>query len=108
VSCADDGGALLFVEVWPSAPSACVPPPRVEEVLVLGVDGWNGQPGTFVVGEETPNGLAMASSGTEPVTGTITIEPFVLTPSVIAWDLSVGSGRTDLGVCGKLDDFPCP
>ena len=104
-----DVGTLLAVEVWDLG-AACAPPPPSDSVLVLGIVGWDGQPGTFTVGVETPQGLGLAGKAplmSDEITGTITVEPFVGTPSGIAWDLSVGAGRTDLSVCGQFDAFPC-
>lgn len=104
-----DVGPLLFVEVL-SDGAGCTPPPDVTEVLVLGIAHWDGQPGTFTVGVATPQGEALASLaplGSDEISGTITVEPFADTPGAIAWDLSVGVGRTDLSVCGNFQDFPC-
>lgn len=102
-------GPLLFVEVLKDG-GGCAPPPDVTDVLVLGIAGWTGQPGTFTVGVPTPQGEALAALaplGPDEISGTITIEPFVDSPGAIAWDLSVGAGRTDLSVCGNLEDYPC-
>jgi len=102
-------GPLLFVEVLEDG-GGCAPPPNVTDVLVLGIARWSGQPGTFTVGVPTPQGEALAALaplGPDGISGTITIEPFVGSPGAIAWDLSVGAGRTDLSVCGNLDDYPC-
>lgn len=109
IMCKDDG-MQLFVELWPpSAQSACVPDPAVSDVLVLGIEGWDGEPGTFVLGEETEHGTAQAgySLSLDPLEGTLTVEPFAETPQWISWELSVDSGRTDLGLCGKFSKFPC-
>ncbi|XYI03660.1 hypothetical protein ACMHYB_29400 [Sorangium sp. So ce1128] len=105
----EEGGLLLFVEIWPDAGSACVPTPDVEDVLVMGIEGWDGQPGTFIVGVETPQGTAHAvfDLGIDEVYGKITVEPFVGTPSGLSWDLSVGSGSTDLAVCGRFEVTSC-
>ncbi len=107
VACDDE--PLLFIEVWPAAASACVAPPGldVDDILVLGIEGWDGEPGTFPIDEETPHGVARAKRGLDALTGTLTVEPYVGTPSAISWNLSVGAGRTDLSVCGKLDELPC-
>ncbi|WP_437605142.1 hypothetical protein WMF20_28670 [Sorangium sp. So ce834] len=103
------GGLVLFVEIWPDAVSACTPSPRLnpEDVLVVGIGGWDGQPGTFTVGVETPQGTARAMIGIDEVEGTITVEPFVGTPSGLSWDLSVGSGSTDLATCGHFEVTSC-
>lgn len=108
VSC--EGQVELFVEIWQEARSECVPSSDVAGILVLAVQGWDMSPGTFVIGEPTAQGEALAafpSSGTEEVTGTLTIHPFEGAPAGFAWDLSVGSGTTDLSVCGNFDSFPC-
>ncbi|WP_437540637.1 hypothetical protein WME97_24950 [Sorangium sp. So ce367] len=105
----EPAGSTLLVELSPRS-SGCVPAADVlDDVLVFGIVRWDGQPGTFTLGVETPHGVALAARGLQPdlVTGTLTIEPYVGTPSAIAWDLSVGAGRTDLSVCGRFDDFPC-
>ncbi|WP_437964340.1 hypothetical protein WMF04_32090 [Sorangium sp. So ce260] len=106
--CKEDG-LLLFVEIWPDAGSACVPTPYVQGVLVMGIGGWDGKPGTFIVGVETPQGTARAlfESGIDKVEGKITVEPFVGTPSGFSWDLSVGSGSTDLSTCGRFEVTSC-
>ncbi|WP_437995430.1 hypothetical protein WMF26_29525 [Sorangium sp. So ce185] len=100
---------MLFVEIWPDAASACVPSSNVntEDVLVLGIGDWDGQPGTFVVDVETPRGTARARRGLDEVEGEITVEPFVGTPSGLSWDLSVGSGSTDLAACGHFEVTSC-
>ncbi|WP_437821209.1 hypothetical protein [Sorangium sp. So ce1078] len=105
----NESGLVLFVEIWPDAVSACSAPPNVnpEDVLVMGIAGWDGQPGTFIVGVETPQGTARARIGLDEVEGKITIEPFVGTPSGLSWDLSVGSGSTDLATCGHFEVTPC-
>lgn len=105
----EEGGLQLFVEIWPDAGSACVPTPDVEDVLVMAIEGWDGQPGTFIVGAEMPQGTAHASFdlGIDEVYGKITVEPFVGTPSGLSWDLSVGSGSTDLAVCGHFEVTSC-
>ncbi|CAN94756.1 hypothetical protein predicted by Glimmer/Critica [Sorangium cellulosum So ce56] len=110
IDCGDEpAGSTLFVEISPRG-SGCLPAPDVvDDVLVFGIVRWDGQPGTFTLGVETPHGMALASRGLQPnpLTGTLTIEPYAGAPSAIAWDLSVGAGRTDLSVCGRFDDFPC-
>jgi hypothetical protein len=110
IACGDEEDEpLLFIEIWPAGEN-CIAQPTVEDVLVLGILNWDGEPGTFVLGVETPHGTAqagMSGLSLERTTGTITVEPYVGTPSAIAWDLSIGAGRTDLSVCGHFDDFPC-
>jgi hypothetical protein len=110
VDCDSQNAApLLFVEIWADG-VGCVANPGLTDVLVLGITGWDGQPGTFTVGVETPQGLAHATTtslGPDPIPGTITVEPFVGTPGAIAWDLSIGAGRTDLSVCGQFEEYPC-
>ncbi|WP_434042910.1 MULTISPECIES: hypothetical protein [Sorangium] len=110
IECDDESAdATLYVEISPAA-TGCLPPGDVgDDVLVFGLQRWDGQPGTFTLGVETPHGMAYAVMGfpDDSLTGTITIEPYVGTPSAIAWDLSVGAGRTDLSVCGRFNDFPC-
>lgn len=109
VSC-EDGEMLLFVEIWPDAASECNPSPGVTDLLVLGIRGWDGEPGTFAVGVETAKGTAHAGSSldAEDAEGAITVEPFAGTPRWLSWDLSVGEGRTDLGTCGHFEAYPCP
>ncbi|WP_437739014.1 hypothetical protein WME73_25545 [Sorangium sp. So ce302] len=110
IDCGDEtADSTLFVEISPRG-SGCLPAADVlDDVLVFGIVRWDGQPGTFTLGVETPHGMALAARGLQPdpLIGTLTIEPYVGTPSAIAWDLSVGAGRTDLSVCGRFDDFPC-
>jgi hypothetical protein len=110
VTCKKDG-MRLFVEIWPDAESQCVPTPDVVvgSILVMGIQGWDGTPGAYGVGEETLHGVALAAAvpGPETIEGTITIAPFGATPSVLSWDLSVGSGSTDLALCGHFELFPC-
>jgi hypothetical protein len=103
----DEEQMLLFVEIWPTAESECLPSPAVTDLLVLGISEWDGSPGTFVVGQPTAHGTAHASTGIDETEGSITVEPFVGTPRWLAWELSAGEGRTDLGLCGKFDEFPC-
>ncbi|XXX72346.1 hypothetical protein WMF30_32330 [Sorangium sp. So ce134] len=103
----EEGGLQLFVEIWPDAVSACAPPPDVQDILVMGIGGWDGRPGTFIVGVEMPQGTARALFGINEVEGKITVEPFVGTPSGLSWDLSVGSGSTDLTACGHFEVISC-
>ena len=107
----DERGTTFYAEIWPTVDGAeCAPPPDIsEELLILGIDGWDGSAGTFIMGESSPRGTARGGTGAsaEPVTGTITIEPFPATPEVLSWDLSVGSGRVDLRTCGRFEMFPC-
>ncbi|WP_437547463.1 hypothetical protein WME97_45955 [Sorangium sp. So ce367] len=103
----EESGLLLFVEIWPDAGSVCVPTPEVQDVLVVGIAGWDGQPGTFIVGVETPQGTARAVFGIDEVEGKITVEPFVGSPSGFSWDLSIGSGSTDLAACGEFEVTSC-
>ncbi|WP_437933673.1 hypothetical protein [Sorangium sp. So ce341] len=100
---------MLFIEIWPAASSACAPSPELnpEDVLVMGIVDWDGQPGTFVVGVETPQGTARAMRGADEVEGKITVQPFVGTPSGLSWDLSVGTGSTDLAACGRFEVTSC-
>ncbi|WP_437742673.1 hypothetical protein WMF39_45305 [Sorangium sp. So ce1504] len=110
IDCDDDpADPTLFVEIWPAGSGCLAPATIVDDVLVFGILRWDGQPGTFTLGVETPHGMAQAGmvSQPDPITGTLTIEPYVGTPSAIAWDLSVDAGRTDLSVCGHFDAFPC-
>lgn len=110
IDCGDDPAApTLFVEIWPEGSGCLASATLVEDVLVFGIQRWDGQPGTFTLGVETPHGTARAGmvSQPDPITGTLTVEPYVGRPSAVAWDLSVGAGRTDLSVCGHFDDFPC-
>ncbi|WP_437905694.1 hypothetical protein WME95_46775 [Sorangium sp. So ce327] len=103
----EEGGLLLFVEIWPDAGPVCVPTPDAQDVLVVGITGWDGQPGTFIVGVETPQGTARAVFGIDKVEGKITVEPFVGSPSGFSWDLSVGSGSTDIAACGEFEVTSC-
>ncbi|WP_437898486.1 hypothetical protein [Sorangium sp. So ce124] len=110
IDCGDElANPTLFVEIWPDG-SGCLAPATIEDdVLVFGIVRWDGQPGTFTLGVETPHGVAQAAMGLQPdpITGTLTVEPYVGAPSAIAWDLSVGAGRTELSICGHFDGFPC-
>ncbi|WP_437926070.1 hypothetical protein WMF37_44680 [Sorangium sp. So ce291] len=107
----DRDDPTLFVEIWPAGSGPCGGSRHfVDDILVLALTRWDGQPGTFPLRVETPHGIAAAGLNAQDpltITGTLTIEPYVGTPSAIAWDLSVGAGRTDLSVCGDFDDFPC-
>jgi hypothetical protein len=102
-------GMQLYVELWPSG-EACVGEPDVDpaDVLALGISRWDGEPGTYAIGEETVHGIAHAGGvGYGEIDGTITMEPFAATPRWLSWQLSVGEGRTDLGPCGHFDDYGC-
>jgi hypothetical protein len=107
VTCERDGMVLL-VEIWPGG-AACVSDRfvRPEDVLVLVLGDWDGQPGTYTIGDETVHGTAGARGIAEGSEGTITVEPFADTPRWFSWMLSVAEGRTDLGPCGQFDDFGC-
>lgn len=114
-SCEEDG-LFLYVEIGPDAGPICVPTPDVDGVLVMGIRGWDGQPGTFIIGAETPQGTAHAGFEFDKVEGKITVEPFGGVPTGFSWDLSVGSvgsvrtdlaGRADLAVCGRFEVTSC-
>jgi hypothetical protein len=109
VSCDPERGMTLMVEIWNEAKGECVPDPGAIDVLVLGVDRWDGRSGVFEVGVSTPRGRAGASrsGGSVDVTGTIVIEPFDDTPRFVAWDLSIDEGRADLSRCGRFEAYPC-
>jgi hypothetical protein len=109
VRCEDDG-MTFFVEIWPVAISACVPPAEVHhDLLLVGIQRWDGSAGTFELGEETPRGRASGGTGLDELRGAITIEPFDDVPRVLAWDLDgAGEGRLDLSVCGRFERYPCP
>ncbi|XXT21120.1 hypothetical protein WME94_06060 [Sorangium sp. So ce429] len=105
-----DHGMVLFVEIWPTG-AACTPEPfpLLDDVLVLVIAGWDGAPGTYTIGEQTAHGTAGATFAGPPeqLEGTITVEPFAEAPRWISWELSMAEGRTDLGLCGHFDDYPC-
>jgi hypothetical protein len=101
---------MLFVEIWPVGAGCLAPPDLWDGIILLGIQKWDGSPGTFTVDVETPHGVAIAGLSDlsdEVITGTITVEPFEGAPSAISWDLSIGAGRTDLSVCGHFENFPC-
>lgn len=105
----DRDGLTLVIEVWDRAVSDCVPPADVSSdgVLLLAIMGWDRTAGTWRIGEETEHGIAAAARGLgdEPATGTLTLEPFDASPRFVSWDLdALGSGRADLGLCGRFDD----
>jgi hypothetical protein len=111
VTCEDGGTARLFVEVYPDGVvSECVPEASITDLIVLGIDGWDGLAGSFVLGEPSPRGRAGLGVGisSDPPTGTLTVEPFDERPHFVSWDSSAGEGRVDLGLCGRIERLPCP
>jgi hypothetical protein len=112
VTC-NQGDMLLLVEVLLEGEiQDCLPPPSLENELLIGIPDWSGLPGTFVVGPDGP-ALASLATGLEELTGTITLEVWAPThPSVMTVDLVGASGLTfegvlDLGLCMKQNEAPC-
>jgi hypothetical protein len=107
--CDEQGKKDLLIELWSSAEAECVPPASVGDVAVLGLEDWDGTPGTFVFWEQTEHGRAGGSlglSGGQP-NGWLTIEPYRDTPGWVEWEMGGVPGRTDLSVCGQWQDFEC-
>jgi hypothetical protein len=112
-SCEDDGTIRFLAEIYlEPVPSDCTPAPSVTELLLIGIDRWDGRPGTFQLGAEGPRGRAQIaltpSSDPEAPNGTLVVEPFEGSrPRFMSWTSEIGSGRVDLGLCGRFDMLPC-
>lgn len=110
VGCQDDGTIAWLVEVYVEMPiDGCVPPPDIDpsSLLVVGVDDWNGEAGSYEVGDE-----AMASYELEPLTGSIDLQvssPWH--PSRLDYELAGTTtkltGSIDLETCSYVDEPPC-
>lgn len=112
-ACEDDGTVRFLAEIYlEPVPADCTPSASVDALLLIGIDRWDGRPGTFPLGAETPRGRAqigLAPPGPpETPTGTLVVEAFELGhPRFMSWDSDLGSGRIDLGLCGRFDMLPC-
>jgi hypothetical protein len=106
--CDETGLRDLTVELWPHAYVACSPPLDVVGVQMLALLDWDGSPGTFVFGEVTEHGRALAGfTGGDLQDGWLTIEPYADTPAWIEWEIEGEPGRTDLSMCGHWEKFHC-
>lgn len=101
-----DGRFSLLVEVYPVAVGSCAPSAAVsEDLLALGLVGWDGRAGTFPFGVETARGRAMLSIGLREreVKGSLTIEPFAGKPRYVTYETdTLGGGTLDISRC---EDF---
>jgi len=111
VSCQDDGTVSWLVEVYVQGPiDGCAAPVDVDpsEVLLVGIDEWDGESGTYEIG----NGAAVAVYGVEPLTGTFTLEvSAAYEPSAFDYDFTGASadlaGSIHLETCSFVDEMPC-
>ncbi|MEM9459127.1 MAG: hypothetical protein AAGF11_33420 [Myxococcota bacterium] len=116
VSCSGDvGEPLLFIEaIAPQYESEgqCIPPVSIDfepwSLVLFHVMPWDGQAGTYVVGD----GVAQASIDrieTEPPVGEFSVEvsePWV--PTTLMFTLDGVDGVLDLSSCQSVsDDVPC-
>ncbi len=110
VGCQGDGTIAWLVEVYVEMPiDGCVPPADIDpsSLLLIGVDDWDGEDGSFQVGDE-----AMASYDIEPLTGNIDLvvsAPWH--PSRLDYELDGPTtkltGSIDLETCSYVDEPPC-
>lgn len=103
----------LYVEIWPdnATSEACLPAASIDpaQVLVIEINDWDRDPGTFPLDVGTAHGVASAGlAGAEGANGSITVEPYGDVPGVISWDLDVGKGSTDLSLCFQPPEEACP
>jgi hypothetical protein len=103
----------MVFQLWESVDDECRTEPS-EPVLFFVIQGWDFEPGTFVVGEATPEGTALAGTFSDPdrteiimASGTVTVEPFDERPGRFSWDLDIGSGGTDTSVCHDTPEGGC-
>ena len=109
MSCGDDGTIDWVVEVHvESSFDGCSPSPDPSEVLLVGIDGWDGEADTYVIGE----GAAVALYGLEPLSGTFTLDissPYH--PSDFTYEFTGDTemlvGAMDLSPCSYVDELPC-
>lgn len=118
VSCRgdDDVEPLLFIEalseaVVPPDTETCVAPVEVFEtpyVLVMGIEGWDGSGGAYVLGEDGAVASSLVDSGDAGV-GEFTLEvsqPWV--PRMISFTIDGIEGQIELSTClSMLDALPC-
>jgi hypothetical protein len=113
VNCLDDG-PQLFIEIWPAPANAeaCVASPAIDpgQVLVIAIDKWDYSPGLFAMQSGMLHGTAHAAYAGSPehAAGSITLEPFTEVPGIISWDLDFAQGNTDLSLCFRPPEVPCP
>ena len=110
VSCQDDGTIDWFVEVHVEGSfEGCMPPADTlpSEVLLVGIDEWDGEAGAYVLGES-----AVALYGIEPLSGTFTLDvssPYH--PSDFVYDFTGDTesfvGSMDLTPCSYVEEPPC-
>jgi len=100
-----------LVEVYVLGPiDDCVAPADLDpsDVLVVGIDGWDGEGGTFVLGD----GAASATYNVQSLMGTFTLEvsaPYH--PSTLTYDFANASaeltGDVSLEPCSHVEAPPC-
>ena len=111
--CGEDG-ATAWIELYPGqADGECAPPPDISDnfVLIL-LQPWDGQGGTFVIDEDGPSRASIGTQFERPV-GEVTIEvsaPWQLSTAIVdlATPTASVSGTVDLSECGtsQIGD-PC-
>lgn len=110
VGCQDDGTIAWLVEVYVQMPiDGCVPPADIDPstLLLIGVDDWDGESGSFEVGAD-----ASASYDVAPLSGTVDLEVSAQWhPSTLEYDLTSPStrlvGSVYLETCSYVDEPPC-
>jgi hypothetical protein len=109
VSCQDDGTVAWLVEVHVEGPfEGCSPKVGLGGILRVGIDEWDGEAGTHVIGESA----AVALYGVEALSGTFTLDissPYH--PSDFEYEFTGSSvmlvGAIDLTPCSYVDELPC-
>ena len=112
--CDEELGPGLWVEIYPGLlDEQCAPPPGVDdEFVLLLLQPWDGQGGTFVIDDDS---TSRAAYGMEigPTIGEVTLEVSApWTPASVTIDLATPrasiSGAADLSVCGLTEPAdPC-
>jgi hypothetical protein len=116
VTCQDDGTVNWLVEVYFEMPPLdCAPPPDVDidTLLLVAIDEWDGQAGTYAVGPDGPAQAAMGlSPPDEPAIGSITLdvsEPYH--PILLELDFEQAGvsyqGALELAQCSYVSPMPC-
>lgn len=104
LTCTPTGGDLLIeipLEPW----DGCVPPQdaAIDSLVVLAIEDWSGEAGTWTFDEQTPSGAAGGNLyGVEATTGELTIAPLASDGSltVVRWTADWENGQARVTTCG--------
>ncbi len=104
---------VLFVELLEFPGPDCSATAFGSSEFAFQIGDWDGTPGTYVLDAESVHGTAVgliyrgrhpATAEGEPLSGTLTVEPYDNGSFFLSWDVQTSAGevrvgRTDLGLC---------